>query len=533
MLPRADDEVSGPIISQVRRFAARAIDARAIDRDAAIPREVLSGLAELGLFGLTLPEAFGGSGCSLATACGVIAELARFDRSVAVTLGLHLGLGTRGLTAFGTRAQHERYLPGLASGACLAAFAATESGAGSDLSTLQTNASDVGAGLRVNGEKIYVTNGGLAGLYTIAVATPGLGGSARGQSLLLIERGDPGLQVAPEEHKLGLRGSSTTGLVFDSMLLPHERVLGEASGGARELGIILSWGRTLMSAGCCGAARAALEKVASHLSTRRQFGRPLAALEVVREQVALLTARVFAMEALVDEVSRESEKALLVRSLAAKVFSSEGAWAIVDGAIQLHGGLGFIEDTGLALLLRDVRVTRIFEGANDVLLAHLGASELLQTSPPPRAALSEATASAALASAAAALASASPEALASPSAAALASASPEALASAAAGAEALAQQVDALQKSLQARFRIGVFRQPRWLHRLGAACVWREAIDAALRRARASGRADEVAQVSLLTQAARAAVSTLSAEPPPRELYDLCLRESLPRPEGR
>ncbi len=503
MLPHAGDEVTGPLVAQVGRFAARAIDARKIDRAAAIPREVLSGLAELGLFGLTLPEEFGGSGCSLATACSVVAELARVDRSVAVTLGLHLGLGTRGLVAFGTPAQHERYLPELASGACLAAFATTEPGAGSDLSTLQTHAKDTGSALLLNGQKIYVTNGGLAGLYTLAVSTPGLGGSARGQSLLLIERGDAGLHVEPEEHKLGLKGSSTTGLVLDSMLLPYGRVLGEAGGGARALGIILSWGRTLMSAGCCGAARAALDKLALHLANRRQFGRPLAALEVVREQVALLTARAFAMEALVDEASRQDAEALQLRSLAAKIFASESAWAIVDGAIQLHGGLGFIEDTGLALMLRDVRVTRIFEGANDVLLAHLGASELLKA--PLRAPLATDPASV-------------PD---------------TALASVSAEADALALQVDALRQSLHARFRIGVFRQPRWLHRLGAACMWREAIDAALRRARTSARADEVAQVSLLTQEARAEVRALSAEPPARDLIELCLREKLPPPEVR
>ncbi len=501
MLPGPDEEIARPLLAQARRFASSAIDARAIDRAAAIPKSVLAGLGELGLFGLTLPEEFGGAGCPLSIACSVVAELARVDRSVAVTLGLHLGLGTRGLVAFGTRAQQERYLPGLAAGTCIAAFATTEPGAGSDLSSLQTRALDTGGALRVDGEKIYVTNGGLAGLYTLAVSTPGLGGSARGQSLLLLERGDAGFQVSPEEHKLGLRGSSTTGLVLDGVLLPHARVLGEAGGGARLLGVILSWGRTLMSAGCCGAARTALESVARHLSTRRQFGRPLAALEVVREQVALLQARAYAMEALVDEVSRESDEALLVRSLAAKVFASEGAWTIADAAIQLHGGLGFLEDTGLPLVLRDLRVTRIFEGANDVLLAHLGSSELLhpsRRSTPAPAPADDHSAS---------------------------------LAAPGAEAEALAAQVDALRSSLNDRFRIGVFRQPRWLHRLGTACMWREAIDAASRRARRSGASDELAQVSLLAARARAEVAALSTEPPPREQIELSLAQALPLPE--
>ncbi len=500
MLPRADEELVRPLLAQVSRFALESIDARAIDRASAIPQRVLAGMGELGLFGLTLPEEFGGSGCSLPVACSAVAELARADRSVAVTLGLHLGLGTRGLVALGTRAQHERYLPTLASGNCIAAFATTEPGAGSDLSALQTRALDDGTALVVNGQKIYVTNGGLAGLYTLAVSTPGLGGSARGQSLLLIERGDAGLRVEAEEHKLGLRGSSTTGLSLEEMRLPYSRVLGEAGGGARALGMILSWGRTLMSAGCCGAARVALEKTVAHVAERRQFGKPLAALEVVREQMARLTARAFAMEALVDEVSRESAETLLVRSLAAKVFSSESAWMVVDGAIQLHGGLGFIEDTGLAMMLRDVRITRIFEGANDVLLSHLGAGELLR-----------ATARTPLAS----------------------SLVEGALASAAKDADALAAQVDSLRQSLHARFRVGVFRQPRWLHRLGRACMWREAIDASVRRAIRSGRTDEIAQVALLTQEARVEVAALASEPSARELVEQCLAQALPLPEVR
>lgn len=493
------DAVAAPLAAEVARFAKNAIDAKAIDKAAAIPREVLNGLGELGLFGLTLPESHGGAGCSLRTACQVVAELARFDRSVAVTLGLHLGLGTRGLVKFGSASQHEQYLPSLSAGERIAAFATTEPQAGSDLSNLATRAVQNGDHLELNGRKVYVTNGGFAGLYTLAVSSPGLGGKERGQSLVLVERGDKGVTVEAEEWKLGLKGSSTTGLVLEDVKLPLSRVLGEPGWGAKALAHILSWGRTLMSAGCVGTARAALDKVYVQVESRRQFGKPLAALEVVREQVALLEALTFGMGALVHEVAQAEDDTLLVRSLAAKVFASEQSWRVVDGAIQLHGGLGFIEDTGLALMLRDVRVTRIFEGANDVLRSHLGAGELTRVT--PRAPLTSQV--------------------------------NPALGGVAAQADALAEQVEVTRQALLKKYKVGVFRQPRWMHQLGDAVCWREAVDSAVRLASATGRPEDAARASVLTFHARAAVPRLLEEPLPRDLVEVVLSETLPLPEVR
>jgi alkylation response protein AidB-like acyl-CoA dehydrogenase len=439
------------LVEQVERFGRERLDAQAIDANARIPPSVLSDLAELGLFGVTLPEPFGGSGLSLGDACAVIASLARLDRSVAVSVGLHLGLGTRGLVRWGSEAQHARYLPELASGTRIAAFSTTEPGAGSDLALLRTGVKLDGGQLLVRGEKSYVTNGGFAGLFSVAVASPGLGDAARGQSLLLVEPSDAGFAVQREEHKLGLKGSSTTGLVFDDCRLPMDRLLGAPGKGASMLAHILSWGRTLMSAGCCGAAAFALEKASAHVQRRVQFGKPLAAQEVVRDRLAQLHARVFAMEALVAHTSRQADdEALAVASLSAKVFCSEGAWHVCDEALQLHGALGFIEDTGLALVLRDVRVTRIFEGANDVLLTHLGASELARK---------------------------------------------RTLSADASEAE---RALVALVRQLEARHRLRIFRSPRLLHALGEATAWVEASTAALQRARGTGRPPERARAELI-----------------------------------
>lgn len=368
-----------PLLPVLREFLRREVRPLEIDAGHAIPSEVLRGLAELGLFGVTLPEVYGGAGCSASDAVQVVATLAERDRSVATTVGLHLGLGTRGLVAFGSRAQHERWLPRLASGQCIAAFATTEPQAGSDLSALASLATPTADGLSLSGTKLYVTNGGLCSLLTVTASTPGLGGAARGTSLLLVEPGARGVHRQPEERKLGLRGSSTTAFVFDDCALPADAVLGEPGRGARYLNHVLSWGRLLLSAGCVGTARAALTEALAWTHTRHQFRRALIAQEVVQGQLARAAAISQAMDALVAQTAAaEADEERLARlSLSTKIFCSEGAGQVADLALQLFGGSGYIEDTGLALMVRDARVTRIFEGANDVLQTHVGLQELL------------------------------------------------------------------------------------------------------------------------------------------------------------
>ncbi len=386
-----------PMLHTLRDFLRRHVQPLRIDAAHAIPTPVLDGLAELGLFGVTLPGEYGGAGLTASDATQLIAALAQADRSVATTVGLHLGLGTRGLVAFGTRAQHERWLPSLAEGKVIAAFATTEPGAGSDLSALATTARErPGGALLLSGAKSFVTNGGLCGLLTVTASTPGLGGAARGTSLLLIDPAMPGVTRQGEEQKLGLRGSSTTGFMFDDCVLPNDSLLGEPGQGPRHLAHVLAWGRLLMSAGCVGTARAALAAALDYTHARRQFRRALIRQAVVQQQLARAAAIAWAMESLVAQAADAEHvgPALERLTTSAKVFCSEGAGEVADLALQLHGGSGYMEDTGLALLVRDARVTRIFEGANDVLLTHAGLRELLEPRagevPPPLERLYEA-----------------------------------------------------------------------------------------------------------------------------------------------
>jgi len=378
-----DLDLLSPFLAELDRYLVAHVDPLAIDRAHRIPAADLGALADLGVFGASIPERFGGTGLGLAGVTAIVETLARRDRALATTVGLHLGLGTRGLVAFASPAQQERWLPGLAAGDPIAAFGTTEAGSGSDLARLQTRAIVTGDRVKVDGEKLYVTNGGLAGFFTFTVAVSGFGDHQASRALLFLERSDRGLTVGREEDKLGLRGSSTTALHLD-VDVPTDRLLGPPGAGPDQLAHILAWGRTAMAAGCCGTAQAALDLTVQHVRTRHQFGRPLSAQPVVRAQLADMIATLTTMRALVAATTRAATTAMdpleFERlSLSTKVMASDGDCAICDEALQLHGGSGYIEDTGLALLVRDARVTRIFEGANDVLTTRLGQLEL--TSP--------------------------------------------------------------------------------------------------------------------------------------------------------
>ena len=482
-------EVVDALLEAVRAWSDEHVDSRQIDRRHEIGAGLLADLAEFGLFGASIPEEYGGAGLTMGEVCEIVSGLARIDRSIATTVGLHLGLGTRGVIAFGSDEQKARLLPKLATGEWIAAFAATEAGAGSDLSAIRTNGFLDGDELVLNGEKVFVTNGGLANVFTLLIATPGLGGARRGHSLVWVHADDPGITLGVEEDKLGLRGSSTRSLYLDEVRVGQDRILGDPGHGMHHAHHILAWGRTAMAAGCVGAAAEALERTLSHVRERRQFGHPLRELAVVREQLADMSARLYAMAALVRDTASndDNHEALAVHSTATKVFCSDGDWQITDSAVQLHGGSGFIEETGLPLLLRDARVTRIFEGANDVLRTHAGGIETM--GPPPRPALADGLPQNSLA----------------------------------VGADQIAASVAAYRDDLLAAHGARLFREKRLLHRLGSASILRHATDAATKRALDEGDAGANAHAEHWQALACRELDALRQEPPNRTCIDTVL----------
>ncbi len=377
--PRAKhrNRATPELIGAIRDFADSLPSALETDRRGSLSERAIADARAIGLYGLALPEAYGGAGLALGDVALLVAELARVDRSFATNVGLHNGLGTHALATAASPTLAGRYLPELASGARIASFGATEPGAGSDLSAIRTTATSDDGSLYVTGEKAYVTNAGMAGLFTILARVPEPGGGL-GSALLVVPRETEGLSLGPEEHKLGLRASSTRSVFFDRAKVRLDHVIGGPGRGHGDAYHALEWGRTLMSAGCLGTARGALEKALEHTSHRKQFRKTLKSFRAVRAHLAAMSVAVVAIESLLADVGAEELRGenIEASSSALKVLASELACDACDRAIQLHGALGFVEDAGVALMLRDARVTRIFEGANDVLLVRLGTSLL-------------------------------------------------------------------------------------------------------------------------------------------------------------
>ncbi|HPN11179.1 MAG TPA: acyl-CoA dehydrogenase family protein [Spirochaetota bacterium] len=369
-----ETETVDMLVETIRRYAAAHIKPLEIDHDSTIPEIVLKKAAELGLFGLTVNSTYGGAGLSLKATCRAIEELAFFDSSTATTIGLHAGLGLRGLNYLAPVQLQKAYLPQLARGDVLAAFAATEPEAGSHIANIKTKAigSDARRELVINGSKIYVTNGSLAGVFTILAATPDLAGNKKGHSVILVPRDTPGLTVGEKEHKLGMRGSSTTSLFFDNVTVSYDNIIGTPGLGMEHLADILIWGRILMSAGCLGSARYAFSRACEYATVRNQFNAPIGTFGMIQSKIASMRKSIYTMEALIRSTTQNFEegKDITFESTVTKVACSEGVWNIADEALQIHGGSGFIEETGIARVLRDSRITRIFEGTNEVLRYH-------------------------------------------------------------------------------------------------------------------------------------------------------------------
>ncbi len=371
-------ELLPAMLAEVGSFCREHVDGERIDREGRLGEELLSAVAERGWFGLTVPERFGGAGLSLAAATRVVSELASHNGSLGTCVGLHSGLAMHALLHRGSEAQQQRHLPGVAAGQTILSFAATEPNAGSDISGVRTTLSERD-GLRLDGSKCFVTNGGLCGLVTVLARSPGLGGARAGHTLVLVDPRAAGVSRSGEEHKMGLKGSSTVSMDFDDLELSPANVLGEPSRGLDYAHQALCWGRTFMAAGCLGSARAALEAAREHTQVRQQFGRTLSRFQLVREALAKSRAEVYAIEStlrLVCALGDSGAGDLALPSTMLKVLASDGAWSVTDSSLQLLGGTGYIEDAGMARRLRDVRVTRIFEGANDVLRLSLASASL-------------------------------------------------------------------------------------------------------------------------------------------------------------
>jgi alkylation response protein AidB-like acyl-CoA dehydrogenase len=364
-------------VAEVRRFLDDKVDAAAIDRFADIPPEVIAGLADLGVLGMTAPAEYGGRGFSQLGYLKVMELLGGHDESVAVFVNAHHSIGIRALLLFGTEEQKKRWLPDLVSGKKLAAFALTEPAAGSDAANVQTTATpaDDGSAYVLNGEKRYITNGAIAGVLTVMARTPVPGSCETKVSAFLVTPDMPGFQVVEARMpKCGIRGTATARLAFRDMRVPKENLLGPLGKGLRVALTVLDFGRTTFGASCTGAAKVCLRLAVEHAKRRKQFGQALAEFELVKKKIAYMAACAFAMEATTAEcasfIDRGFEDYMLETAML-KVWSTDVGWTIVNDALQIYGGQGYFTTDPLERMMRDARINMIGEGANDVLRAFI------------------------------------------------------------------------------------------------------------------------------------------------------------------
>jgi alkylation response protein AidB-like acyl-CoA dehydrogenase len=364
-------------VAEVSRFLDEKVDAAAIDRNADIPPEVIAGLAELGVLGMTAPPEFGGRGFSQLGYLKIMELLGGHDPSVAVFVNAHHSIGIRALLLFGTQEQQRRWLPDLASGRTLSAFALTEPQAGSDAANVQTTATPTadGSAYVLNGEKRYITNGAIAGVLTVMARTPVPGSSETKVTAFLVTPDMPGFEVTEARMpKCGIRGTVTSRLAFHGMRVPKENVLGPVGKGLRVALTVLDFGRTTFGASCTGAAKSCLRLAVQHAKKRKQFGQALAEFELVKKKIAYMAACAFAMEATTAEcasfIDRGFEDYMLETAML-KVWSTDALWTIVNDALQIYGGQGYFTTEPLERMMRDARINMIGEGANDVLRAFI------------------------------------------------------------------------------------------------------------------------------------------------------------------
>ncbi len=354
----------------VRTFVEKEVApiAAEIDREHRVPMEVMRKLGEIGLLGVCFPQEYGGMGAGEEGYCILMEELGRACTSTATNVGAHIGIGAMAIHLDGTDEQKRKYLTPLARGEQFAAFGLTESNAGSDAANISTRAVRDGDDWVVNGGKVYITNGGYADVVTLmAVTDPALG--ARGGVTAFIVQSDwTGFEVAREEDKMGIRGTSTAELVFDDLRVPHENVLGKVGEGFVTFMKSLDMGRLTLGAACLGGAQAALDWSVEWAKTREQFGTQLAQKQSIQWMIADIATELEALRSLVYRVAWMVDTGQPFTELAAmcKLYGSEVASRAVDLAVQIHGGLGYSRDYPIERAFRDARIAEIFEGTNEI-----------------------------------------------------------------------------------------------------------------------------------------------------------------------
>lgn len=353
----------------VREFAEKEVAPTAAERDEKeeFDRSIFDKMAELGLTGIPWPEEEGGVGADFLSYVIAVEELSRVDASVGVTLSAHISLASWPIYKFGTRKQKERFLRPLAEGKKLGAYGLTETGSGSDAAGMRTTAVRDGDSYVLNGSKIFITNGGEAEIYVVfALTEPEK--KHRGITAFIVEKGTPGFSFGKKEQKLGIRSSPTLEILFDNCRIPVENRLGEEGEGFKIAMMTLDGGRNGIAAQAVGIAQGAFDAALAYAKEREQFGKPIAAQQAIQFKLADMATRIEAARLLTYQAAWLESQGLPYgkASAMAKLFAGDTAMDVTVEAVQIFGGYGYTREYPVERMMRDAKITQIYEGTNEI-----------------------------------------------------------------------------------------------------------------------------------------------------------------------
>jgi len=365
-----DPETFTALLEAIERFAAerlRPIEGKVSEEDA-VPADVIEEMKALGLFGLSIPEEYGGLGLNMEEEASAIMALCHAAPVFRSTIGTNIGIGSQGLVMFGSEEQKARWLPGIASGDTVTSFALTEPEAGSDSGSVQTRAERDGDYYILNGAKRYITNAAKAQLFTVMARTNPQAKGGAGVSAFLVPSDLAGVTVGKAEKKMGQQGAHIHDITFDNVRVPAENRLGLEGEGFKVAMTVLDRGRIHIASVCVGVAERLIADSVTYAAERKQFGQPISSFQLIQAMLADSKTEVLAAKALVLDTARKRDagQRVTLEAAASKLFASEMVGRVADRAVQIFGGAGYVSDYGIERLYRDVRIFRIYEGTSQI-----------------------------------------------------------------------------------------------------------------------------------------------------------------------
>ncbi len=366
-------EMAKAMVDAVDKFAQSSIDSAKFDKEAKIPKEVLDGLAGLGLCGLGVEEEYGGLGLDTTLYARVFSQVAGIDGAIATTLGAHQSIGYKALINEGNEEQKKFWLPKLASGEVFAAFCLTEPGSGSDAYSIKTKAvKNSDNTYTINGQKLWITNGGLAGFYSVFAKTEHEenGQKVEKISCFIVEKEREGISFGEKEDKMGIRASETRAVYFDNVKVPASNIIGEPGKGFKIAMNVLNTGRLSLGSGSVGGMKSILKLATAQAKTRKQFGNTIDNFGLIQEKLATMAASTYACESMVYMTTGKITQGMSEfshESAICKVYCSEKLWDTIDKATQIAAGNAYMREYPYERIMRDSRINLIFEGTNEIL----------------------------------------------------------------------------------------------------------------------------------------------------------------------